>query len=163
MAWLSLKRNGGAHLNDQFSTDRCPHLPRDGVHRRASPIPPGRRHDATATTGLCPDTLRLLAARVASAAQRFSGLVEMQRRVALFSPASVERRPAPIVFLRRDGPARLSARLGASYMLNVLALEPWVIAEQLRHSDGGALVLELYGHPIARRRSGASGRPTRGG
>jgi integrase len=35
---------------------------------------------------------------------------------------------------------------GASYMLNVLALEPWVIAEQLRHSDGGALVLELYGH-----------------
>ena len=36
---------------------------------------------------------------------------------------------------------------GASYMLNVLALEPWVIAEQLRHSDGGALVLELYGHP----------------
>jgi integrase len=36
---------------------------------------------------------------------------------------------------------------GASYMLNVLELEPWVIAEQLRHSDGGALVLELYGHP----------------
>ena len=36
---------------------------------------------------------------------------------------------------------------GASYMLNVLQLEPWVIAEQLRHSDGGALVLELYGHP----------------
>jgi len=36
---------------------------------------------------------------------------------------------------------------GASYMLNVLALEPWVIAERLRHSDGGALVLELYGHP----------------
>jgi integrase len=36
---------------------------------------------------------------------------------------------------------------GASYMLNVLELEPWVIAEQLRHSDGGALVVELYGHP----------------
>ena len=36
---------------------------------------------------------------------------------------------------------------GASYMLNVLAVEPWVIAEQLRHSAGGALVLELYGHP----------------
>jgi integrase len=36
---------------------------------------------------------------------------------------------------------------GASYMLNVLGLEPWVIAEQLRHSDGGALVVELYGHP----------------
>jgi hypothetical protein len=39
---------------------------------------------------------------------------------------------------------------GASYMLNVLELEPWVIAEQLRHSDGGALVLELYGHPDRR-------------
>lgn len=36
---------------------------------------------------------------------------------------------------------------GASYMLNVLKLEPWVIAEQLRHKDGGALVLKLYGHP----------------
>jgi integrase len=36
---------------------------------------------------------------------------------------------------------------GASYMLNELELEPWIIAEQLRHSDGGRLVLELYGHP----------------
>ena len=36
---------------------------------------------------------------------------------------------------------------GASYMLNELELEPWVIAEQLRHSDGGRLVLDLYGHP----------------
>lgn len=36
---------------------------------------------------------------------------------------------------------------GASYMLNELELEPWVIAEQLRHNDGGRLVLELYGHP----------------
>ena len=36
---------------------------------------------------------------------------------------------------------------GASYMLNVLGLEPWVIAEQLRHSDGGILVVKLYGHP----------------
>jgi len=36
---------------------------------------------------------------------------------------------------------------GASYMLNELELEPWVIAEQLRHTDGGRLVLELYGHP----------------
>src|SRR4051794_21949785 len=36
---------------------------------------------------------------------------------------------------------------GASYMLNVLHIEPWVIARQLRHSDGGALVVELYGHP----------------
>ena len=36
---------------------------------------------------------------------------------------------------------------GASHMLNELEIEPWVIAEQLRHSDGGALVLELYGHP----------------
>jgi integrase len=35
---------------------------------------------------------------------------------------------------------------GASYMLNELEIEPWVIAEQLRHSDGGRLVLELYGH-----------------
>ncbi len=32
-------------------------------------------------------------------------------------------------------------------MLNELELEPWVIAEQLRHTDGGRLVLELYGHP----------------
>jgi integrase len=36
---------------------------------------------------------------------------------------------------------------GASYMLNELELEPWVIAKQLRHSDGGALVVRLYGHP----------------
>ncbi|HKO27402.1 MAG TPA: hypothetical protein VJU80_08090 [Solirubrobacteraceae bacterium] len=39
---------------------------------------------------------------------------------------------------------------GASYMLNQLEVEPWVIAEQLRHSDGGALVVELYGHPDRR-------------
>jgi integrase len=36
---------------------------------------------------------------------------------------------------------------GASYMLNELEIEPWVIAEQLRHSDGGTLVVKLYGHP----------------
>lgn len=36
---------------------------------------------------------------------------------------------------------------GASYMLNDLGLEPWVIARQLRHSDDGGLVLRLYGHP----------------
>lgn len=36
---------------------------------------------------------------------------------------------------------------GASYMLNELEIEPWVIAQQLRHKDGGALVIELYGHP----------------
>lgn len=36
---------------------------------------------------------------------------------------------------------------GASYMLNELGIEPWVIAKQLRHSDDGALVVKLYGHP----------------
>ena len=36
---------------------------------------------------------------------------------------------------------------GASYMLNELEIEPWVIAEQLRHTDGGVLVVQLYGHP----------------
>lgn len=36
---------------------------------------------------------------------------------------------------------------GASYMLNVLGFEPWVIAKQLRHSDGGVRVVQLYGHP----------------
>jgi integrase len=38
---------------------------------------------------------------------------------------------------------------GASYMLNVLGIEPWVIAQQLRHKDGGILVVKLYGHPTA--------------
>jgi integrase len=36
---------------------------------------------------------------------------------------------------------------GASYMLNDLEIEPWVIAEQLRHTDGGVLIVQLYGHP----------------
>jgi integrase len=40
---------------------------------------------------------------------------------------------------------------GATYMLNELGIEPWVIAEQLRHSDGGTLVLKLYGHPDRRK------------
>ena len=40
---------------------------------------------------------------------------------------------------------------GASYMLNDLELEPWVIAEQLRHKDGGKLVVKLYGHPDRRK------------
>jgi integrase len=35
---------------------------------------------------------------------------------------------------------------GASYMLNVLRIEPWVIARQLRHSNTKQ-ILELYGHP----------------
>lgn len=34
-----------------------------------------------------------------------------------------------------------------SYMLNVLKLESWVVAKQLRHKDGGELVIKLYGHP----------------
>lgn len=33
------------------------------------------------------------------------------------------------------------------YALNVLGLDPAVIAEQLGHKDGGRLVEELYGHP----------------
>jgi hypothetical protein len=33
------------------------------------------------------------------------------------------------------------------YALNVLELEPHVIAEQLGHHDGGRLVVQLYGHP----------------
>jgi hypothetical protein len=33
------------------------------------------------------------------------------------------------------------------YALNVLDLEPHVIAAQLGHRDGGRLVVELYGHP----------------
>ena len=33
------------------------------------------------------------------------------------------------------------------YALNVLELEPYVIAEQLGHKDGGKLVTQLYGHP----------------
>ena len=33
------------------------------------------------------------------------------------------------------------------YLLNVLELEPHVIAEQFGHKDGGKLVIELYGHP----------------
>ena len=49
---------------------------------------------------------------------------------------------------------------GASYMLNVLGLEPWVIAEQLRHTDGGALVVELYGHPERGKAISASAAPT---
>jgi hypothetical protein len=49
---------------------------------------------------------------------------------------------------------------GASYMLNELELEPWVIAEQLRHTDGGRLVLELYGHPDRKGPSTASVAPT---
>jgi hypothetical protein len=32
-------------------------------------------------------------------------------------------------------------------MINELGDEPWVIARQLRHKDGGALVIKLYGHP----------------
>jgi integrase len=59
---------------------------------------------------------------------------------------------------------------GASYMLNELELEPWVIAEQLRHNDGGRLVLELYGHPdhdraierIRRAYTGATVTPLKG-
>lgn len=35
---------------------------------------------------------------------------------------------------------------GASYMLNVRKIEPWIIARQLRHKDA-SLIEELYGHP----------------
>jgi integrase len=33
------------------------------------------------------------------------------------------------------------------YALNILGLEPHIIAEQLGHRDGGRLVISLYGHP----------------
>ena len=49
--------------------------------------------------------------------------------------------------MNRDADRYELRHVGASYMLTVLGLEPWVIAEQLRQSDGGALVVELYGHP----------------
>jgi hypothetical protein len=46
---------------------------------------------------------------------------------------------------------------GASYMLNDLELEPWVVAEQLRQSDGGVLVSGCTGIHRGARRSSASG------
>jgi hypothetical protein len=49
------------------------------------------------------------------------------------------------------GRRRLAPHFGASYMLNDLALEPWVVAaEQLSHSDGGVLVVRLYASPSRR-------------
>jgi hypothetical protein len=38
----------------------------------------------------------------------------------------------------------------AWYLLNMLELPDHVVAAQLRHSDGGTLVRELYGHRTAR-------------
>jgi hypothetical protein len=37
----------------------------------------------------------------------------------------------------------------AWYLLNVKQLPDHVVAQQLRHDDGGTLVRELYGHPDA--------------
>lgn len=37
------------------------------------------------------------------------------------------------------------------HALNVLELEPHIIAEQLGHKDGGKLVVQLYGHPDKQR------------
>ena len=37
----------------------------------------------------------------------------------------------------------------AWYLLNVMELPDHVVAMQLRHDDGGALVREQYGHPDA--------------
>ena len=48
---------------------------------------------------------------------------------------------------------------GASYMLNELELEPWVIAEQLRHTDGGRLVARALRPP--RPRQGDRAHPPR--
>jgi integrase len=38
----------------------------------------------------------------------------------------------------------------ACYALNVLTLDPAVIAEQLGHEDDGKLLEQLYGHPDRR-------------
>lgn len=46
-----------------------------------------------------------------------------------------------------DMPAHMLRHACAAHLLNVLGVEPWKIAKQLRHSDGGKLVVELYGHP----------------
>lgn len=34
-----------------------------------------------------------------------------------------------------------------SFLTNQLLIQPWMTAKQLRHSDGGRLVTDLYGHP----------------
>ena len=68
-----------------------------------------------------------------------------------------------------DSPRLLRASpFGACYMLNVLEIEPWVIAQQLRHGDDGQLVVSLYGHPTRteaikriRRAYGANVQPIR--
>lgn len=39
----------------------------------------------------------------------------------------------------------------AWYSLNVLELEPHIVAEQLGHRDGGRLIIQLYGHPEQKR------------
>jgi integrase len=39
----------------------------------------------------------------------------------------------------------------ATYAFNTLGLEPHVVAEQLGHTDGGKLVIDLYGHPDKKR------------
>lgn len=35
----------------------------------------------------------------------------------------------------------------ATYLYETLGLPPWQVAKQLGHSDGGKLVMEVYGHP----------------
>jgi integrase len=63
--------------------------------------------------------------------------------------------PVRAAFGRPDLRFNSLRHFGATYMLNDLGLEPWVIAEQLRHKDGGVLVLQTYGHPsraVARER-----------
>ena len=40
-------------------------------------------------------------------------------------------------------------RYFAWYLLNVKQLPDHVVAQQLRHDDGGTLVREVYGHPDA--------------
>lgn len=58
--------------------------------------------------------------------------------------------PVRVAFGRPDLKWHGLRHFCATYMLNVLGLQPWVVAQQLRHDDGGTLVVELYGHPDAK-------------
>jgi hypothetical protein len=59
-------------------------------------------------------------------------------------------RPAwQAVLLAAKRAAPRGAALGAGCMLNVLELEPWVVAKQLRRSDGGTFVMRTVRSPVA--------------
>lgn len=145
-AWLGLRPSEGAgsqwhHYDEPWQL----YTVEFQFHGKAGKLLPPK-HNSTGTVHVFGDAARAVADLPRDNAD---GFMFVGKRGKPMSASAITNAFTPVknlAGLPEASPGALRHFL-ASYMLNELGLPPYTIAQQLRHSDGGRLVVKTYGHP----------------